>query len=426
MNHPLAAVPEGITADVLLDTDIGSDVDDALALGVLLGSPEARITGVTTVYGDTLLRARLTHRLGALAGRDLTVVPGAKDTLSGKDVWWAGHEGKAFTDLEREPVREDTAADRFLVDSVLARPGEIDVIGIAPLANIARAIRLDDRFAAGVRGLYLMGGSFGPDARPEHNIVSDITAARVVFGSGIRTVVTGLEITTRLRIESAGIETIRGSRRVRRSARPRDRRLDGLHRRAVERSARPDHRTLPAAPGPVHHRARHGGDHRRRPDRLHRRPERQRRPRGRRRRRGNRRGDRRPDRPGLRSPRLSTVFAHTRCANTGAPDPNRRVRGTATIRRRGCRRARRERSCPAGGPAASDLGQSYLRSSAGPGERFVRSALPEGRAGCGLQRSAAHGCCGYTRLRAFGRPVPSRGSACWRPSTPRRIRLVQR
>ncbi|WP_326693453.1 nucleoside hydrolase [Streptomyces sp. NBC_01766] len=211
MNHPLAAVPEGITADVLLDTDIGSDVDDALALGVLLGSPEARITGVTTVYGDTLLRARLTHRLGALAGRDLTVVPGAKDTLSGKDVWWAGHEGKAFTDLEREPVREDTAADRFLVDSVLARPGEIDVIGIAPLANIARAIRLDDRFAAGVRGLYLMGGSFGPDARPEHNIVSDITAARVVFGSGIRTVVTGLEITTRLRIESAGIETIRGA-----------------------------------------------------------------------------------------------------------------------------------------------------------------------------------------------------------------------
>lgn len=201
MTHPLA--------HILLDTDIGSDVDDALALGVLLGSPEARITGITTVYGDTLLRARLAHRLGALAGHDLTVVPGAIDTLSGKEVWWAGHEGRAFTDLENEPVRDTVAADRFLVDSVLARPGATDVIAIAPLANIARAIRLDDRFAAGVRTLYMMGGSFGPGAKAEHNIVSDITAARIVFGSGIRTVVTGLDITTRLRIERPGIEAIR-------------------------------------------------------------------------------------------------------------------------------------------------------------------------------------------------------------------------
>ncbi|WP_419996374.1 nucleoside hydrolase [Streptomyces boninensis] len=198
-------------ADVLLDTDIGSDVDDALALGVLLGSPEARITGITTVYGDTTLRARLAHRLGALAGHDLTAVPGARETLSGKDVWWAGHEGKAFPDLDTEPVRDDIAADRYLVDTVLARPGTTDVMAIAPLANIARAIRLDDRFTTGVRTLYMMGGSFGPGAKPEHNIVSDITAARIVFGSGIRTVVTGLDITTRLRIERTGIEAIRAA-----------------------------------------------------------------------------------------------------------------------------------------------------------------------------------------------------------------------
>ncbi|MFB9570806.1 nucleoside hydrolase [Streptomyces yanii] len=199
------------TADVLLDTDIGSDVDDALALGVLLGSPEAHIAGITTVYGDTLLRARLAHRLGALAGRDLTVVPGATETLSGKDVWWAGHEGRAFPDLATEPVRDDIAADRFLVDTVLAEPGASDVIAIAPLTNIARAIRLEDRFAPGVRTLYLMGGDFGPRAKAEHNIVSDITAARIVFGSAVRIVVTGLDITTRLRIERDGVETIRAA-----------------------------------------------------------------------------------------------------------------------------------------------------------------------------------------------------------------------
>ncbi|MFF4762919.1 nucleoside hydrolase [Streptomyces sp. NPDC001292] len=197
---------------LLLDTDIGSDVDDALALGVLLGSPEqVRLEAVTTVYGDTLLRARLAHRLAALAGHDLTVVPGAEETLSGTEVWWAGHEGRAFTDLESEPVRNDVPAHRFLAAAVLARPGELDIMGIAPQANLARAITHEPGFAPAVRTLYLMGGHFAPGAGPEHNIVSDITAARTVFASGIPTVITGLEITRRVRIGRDGIERIRAA-----------------------------------------------------------------------------------------------------------------------------------------------------------------------------------------------------------------------
>ncbi|MGX1516329.1 nucleoside hydrolase [Streptomyces collinus] len=197
---------------VLLDTDIGSDVDDALALGVLLGSPaDVRVEAVTTVYGDTLLRARLAHRLAALAGHGLTVVPGAEDTLSGKEVWWAGHEGAAFTDLETEPVHDDVPADRFLAEAVLARPGGLDVMGIAPQANLARAIARAPGFAEAVRTLYLMGGHFGPDAGPEHNIVSDITAARAVFAAGIPTVITGIETTRRVRIGRDGIERIRAA-----------------------------------------------------------------------------------------------------------------------------------------------------------------------------------------------------------------------
>ncbi|MFE2040577.1 nucleoside hydrolase [Streptomyces sp. NPDC059477] len=200
--------------DLILDTDIGSDVDDALALGVLLGSPEARLHGVTTAYGDTLLRARLARRLGALAGHDLLVVPGAREPLSGRDVWWAGHEGRSFPDLETEPVPDTVGADRFLVESVLARPGTLDVIAIAPLTNIALALA-DPSFAPAVKRLYVMGGDFatgsGPRPGPEHNILSDVTAARTVFTSGVRTVVTGLDITRRLRIGPDGIEAIRAA-----------------------------------------------------------------------------------------------------------------------------------------------------------------------------------------------------------------------
>ena len=193
---------------VILDTDIGSDVDDALALGVLLGSPEVDLVGVTTVYGDTTLRARLTSRLARLAGRELTVVAGERDTLSGREVWWAGHEGAAFDDLADEPV---TAGDgvEYLVDTVLSAPGEIDLVAIGPLTNVAAAIRADERFAGALRHLYVMGGRFDrPDA--EHNFRSDATAAQVVYGAGIPSTTTGLEVTTTVRLGADGVDRIAG------------------------------------------------------------------------------------------------------------------------------------------------------------------------------------------------------------------------
>ncbi|MGW1681256.1 nucleoside hydrolase [Saccharopolyspora sp. NPDC002376] len=196
---------------ILLDTDIGSDVDDALALGVLLGSPEAHLLGATTVYGDTLLRARLAHRLARLADRELVVVPGSAEPLSGKEVWWAGHEGDAFDDLDAEPVHDTVDATRFLTDTAVEHSGNISVVAIGPLTNIAESLAREGEFAGAVRTLYVMGGDFRDTGKTEHNIVSDVTAARTVFASGIRTVVTGLEITTRVRIERDGIDAIRAA-----------------------------------------------------------------------------------------------------------------------------------------------------------------------------------------------------------------------
>ena len=64
---------------LILDTDIGTDVDDCLALAVILGSPEVQLEGVTCVYGDVLLRARMVHELLQLAGRsDVPVMLGAR------------------------------------------------------------------------------------------------------------------------------------------------------------------------------------------------------------------------------------------------------------------------------------------------------------------------------------------------------------
>ncbi|WP_423921378.1 nucleoside hydrolase [Frigoribacterium sp. 2-23] len=191
---------------VILDTDIGSDVDDALALALLVGTPTAELLGVTTNYGDTLLRARLAARIAGTAGWAGPVHAGLSETLSGKEVWWAGHEGKLFDDLDTETVASEDAV-RYLVDQVVAAPGTIDVVAIGPLTNIAAAIGLDDRFAASVKHLYVMGGAFGED-EPEHNIRSDVDAARIVFGAGIPTTVSALEVTRLVRIEEEALARI--------------------------------------------------------------------------------------------------------------------------------------------------------------------------------------------------------------------------
>jgi len=191
----------------VLDTDIGSNVDDALALGMLLGSPEVELVGVTTVYGDTALRARLARRLVGLAAADVPCYAGARETLTGRPVWWAGHEGALFADLAAEQVAARPAAD-FLVDAA-REGGDLDVIAIGPLTNIAAAIKAGGKF----RHVTVMGGRFTAD-QPEHNFAADPEAARVVFTSGIPATVCGLEITEQVRITPNELVRIRAAGRI--------------------------------------------------------------------------------------------------------------------------------------------------------------------------------------------------------------------
>jgi purine nucleosidase len=195
---------------VVFDTDIGTDVDDALALAVLLGrSPEVRLEAVTTVYGDTLLRARLAQRYARLAGRSLRVHTGEAATRSGRDVWWAGHEGTLHSDLESEPVEPEHGVDA-LIDIVLSAPGQIDVIAVGPLTNVAAAIEREPGFAAATRHLWVMGGAFDTGEN-EHNVRSDVDSARIVFAAGIPTTVASLDVTQRLAIGEEQLTAIADS-----------------------------------------------------------------------------------------------------------------------------------------------------------------------------------------------------------------------
>ena len=195
--------------NLILDTDIGSDVDDALALALIVGSPELKLDGITTVYGDTGLRARLARRYLRLAGGDaeLTIAAGLQTPRSGREIWWTGHEGALFTDLDSERVDSDAVS--YLVQAAAAAPGTVDVLAIGPLTNIAAALDADPAFATNISRLVIMGADFrSVDRIPEHNIKCDVDAARRVFDSGIDIYVGGLDLTTKIRIDAEDVSQI--------------------------------------------------------------------------------------------------------------------------------------------------------------------------------------------------------------------------
>lgn len=187
-----------------LDTDIGSDVDDVLALAAILGSSSLVLDHVTTVYGDTLVRARLAAHALRLAGRqDSRVVPGTELPRSGRAVWWAGHEGQLVPELDSEAVDRESDAVNLLA-------GTPTVLAIGPLTNVAAAL---EQPACSIEQLYLMGGEFSRHV-PEHNISCDSTAAASVFAAGVPVTAIGIDQTARVRVGTAFVAAFEAAGRL--------------------------------------------------------------------------------------------------------------------------------------------------------------------------------------------------------------------
>jgi purine nucleosidase len=183
---------------VIFDTDIGTDVDDILALVLLVKAPELKLLGVTTVYGDTSLRAKIAKATTHMLGReDIAIVPGEQLTLSGRQVHWAGHEGEGIPHLDSFEVQTRQAAPSYIGETAEAFDGQLEVIATGPLTNIARAITAAPASCARIKHLYIMGGAFWMN-RAEHNIKCDADAARIVFDSGIAMTVISLDLTLRV------------------------------------------------------------------------------------------------------------------------------------------------------------------------------------------------------------------------------------
>jgi len=185
---------------IILDTDIGDDIDDAFALALVLSSPELDLLGVTTAFGATEARARIACRMLYEAGREsIPVAMGRRHDTRPPQAPWAAD----FT-LKR-PV-EQPATD-FIIETLRRYPRQITLVPIGPLTNIADVFRKDPGVRPLIKEIILMGGSvsigYNAEPRPsrEWNIVADIESSKVVFSSGVPITMVGLDATATLRLE---------------------------------------------------------------------------------------------------------------------------------------------------------------------------------------------------------------------------------
>ena len=190
----------GTPEKVIIDTDIGDDIDDAFAVALALKSPELQILGISTTFGDTEARAKILDRILGEAGRsDIPVLAGTPthttNPMTQRRYGEGGHFAKSV-----HPNSVD-----FILDQIRRYPGQITLIAIGPLMNVGALIDKDPQTFLKLKRVVMMGGSIergygdpwspshGPDA--EWNIINDIPAAKKLFLSGVPLYVMPLDST---------------------------------------------------------------------------------------------------------------------------------------------------------------------------------------------------------------------------------------
>ena len=194
---------------VLIDTDIGDDIDDALALALALRSPEIELQGVTTVFGDTRSRARLAAHLLTVFGReDVPVAAGIGMPLQLRHQPSGVPQATILNPYASLPALTTTSGPELIVKTALALPGQLTLLCLGPLTNVATAIQLEPRPFMTIRNIIMMGGTSSLPF-PEWNVRNDARAAQIVLASGIPITMIGWNVTTRCQMREGDVEQLR-------------------------------------------------------------------------------------------------------------------------------------------------------------------------------------------------------------------------
>ncbi|KAL2345208.1 hypothetical protein Fmac_006493 [Flemingia macrophylla] len=212
----------GNAEKLIIDTDPG--IDDSMAILMAFQCPEVEILGLTTIFGNATTEVATSNALllCEIAGREnVPVAEGSSEPLKGGAPRVAdfvhGKDGLGNTFLPPpKAMKIEKSASEFLVEKVSEYPGEVIVLALGPLTNLALAIKRDSSFASKVKRIVILGGSFfalgNVNPAAEANIHGDPEAADTVFTSGANIVVIGINITTQVQFTDADLLELKESK----------------------------------------------------------------------------------------------------------------------------------------------------------------------------------------------------------------------
>ncbi|XP_028074376.1 uridine nucleosidase 1-like isoform X1 [Camellia sinensis] len=187
---------------IIIDTDPG--IDDSVAIFMAFQTPQLEVLGLTTIFGYP----------------DVPVAEGSPEPLKGgtPDVAYFIHGLDGLGDTNLPPPKSkkiEKTASEFLVDMVSEYPGQVSILALGPLTNLALAVKKDSSFASKVKRVVILGGSFfalgNVNPAAEANIYGDPEAAEIVFTSGANIVITGINITRQVIMTDADLDELRQS-----------------------------------------------------------------------------------------------------------------------------------------------------------------------------------------------------------------------
>jgi inosine-uridine nucleoside N-ribohydrolase len=194
---------------IILDTDIGDAIDDALALAFALQSPELDVRAVTTVIDDVESKTRLAWKmLGIYNRRDIALAMGAPEPLLDRAMSVPSKEFDVLTRNDNVPDAARRRAADLIIDTVLQSRGRITIVAIGPLTNIALALKTDPHIKNNIERIVIMGGAY-LSGEIEYNVKRDRAAAEIVFHSGVPITAVGLDVTSQLKLREKDLDSMR-------------------------------------------------------------------------------------------------------------------------------------------------------------------------------------------------------------------------
>jgi inosine-uridine nucleoside N-ribohydrolase len=194
---------------IILDTDIGSDIDDAVCLAYLLAQPQCELLGITTVTGEVEKRAMMASALCKVAGKQVPIYPGADTPFVVEQKQPLAQQASALDKWDHDTLFPKGQAVEFLRQTIHRHPGEITLLTIGPLTNIGLLFKVDPEIPYLLKQLVLMCGVFTTktvDTALEWNAMLDPHATAIVYRAPVavhRSI--GLDVTCRVTMPAAEV-----------------------------------------------------------------------------------------------------------------------------------------------------------------------------------------------------------------------------